>query len=901
MTIRILTGIIIFILSFCTTAFSQSTCPPNLDLEMGNFTNWECFVGSTDTANGKNRMLLNSSAPIPNRHDIISAASNPGLDPYGGFPKICPYGGNFSVKLGNNSTGAEAEAISYTFVVPTTVDTFTFTYFYAVVFEDPQHTAPEQPRFFVTAYDVETGNVINCASYDYVSTAALPGFQKSPINGSVLYKSWTPTSLQFAGLGGRKVRLEFRTADCTRSGHFGYAYFDVASACSNILATAPYCIETNSLILDAPFGFQTYTWYNSDFSAVVGSGQSFTISPPPATTGLFYVDVVPYPGFGCRDTLQAFVTPLPVPDTPDAVTEITYCQNQRSLPLTAKVLPGHHLLWYTSATGGSPLSSEPVPPTSIPGTFKYYVSQKAIFGCEGFRREVTVHVIPTPVVAFSMNRARQCLSDNSFRFTSQSTNLQDHRHTWDFGDGKTVSSTDNFYEYSYKSAGDYYVKLKTVNGSTCPAELIQKITVIPKPVAAFKFPPRLCENEMPVPLTDGSYVDANAAIINNWWWSINGKTVQGQTPAPFTATGGKLPVKLVVTTTEGCLSDTATATLAIGYAPRLAFAVGDLLCSNEPIRFTDKSSLPVEALGEQILKWQWRFDNGATTTAQHPTTYFNAGMHKAELVAETNVGCKSSMLEQQFVIHREPEFGLSISDSCVFVPVNYMASDLRGDVVQWDWNFGSGYRSGAASITRTYNTEGKRPFALMAFTDKGCRDTINRTFRIFDNKSFAGNDTVVAVGEPMQMNARGEANMQYQWSPSTGLNRTDVEKPVALYHSDQLYQLFTVTEQGCRKQSQILVKRYNGPDIYVPTAFTPNRDGLNDKFKILPVGIRSFDYLAVYDRWGKLIFHTTDYHQGWDGTLKGQLLPTGTFVFVAQAVDYRGKRLFRKGTFTLLR
>ena len=143
--------------------------------------------------------------------------------------------------------------------------------------------------------------------------------------------------------------------------------------------------------------------------------------------------------------------------------------------------------------------------------------------------------------------------------------------------------------------------------------------------------------------------------------------------------------------------------------------------------------------------------------------------------------------------------------------------------------------------------------------------------------------------------------MQYQWSPSTGLDRTDVEKPVALYHSDQLYQLFTVTEQGCRKQSQILVKRYNGPDIYVPTAFTPNRDGLNDKFKILPVGIRSFDYLAVYDRWGKLIFHTTDYHQGWDGTLKGQLLPTGTFVFVAQAVDYRGKRLFRKGTFTLLR
>jgi gliding motility-associated-like protein len=901
MKIRILPGIMFFISCVVTTAFSQTTCPPNLDLESGNFTNWECFIGTTDTIGGKNRMLLSPSAPVPNRHEIISAASNPGMDPYGGFPKICPYGGNYSVKLGNNSTNNEAESISYTFVVPTTIDTFTFTYFYAVVFEDPQHTPPEQPRFFVTAYDVQTGDVINCASYDYVSTAALPGFQQSAVNSAVLYKSWTPTSLQFAGLGGRNVRLEFRTADCTRSGHFGYAYFDVASACSNILATAPYCIETNSLILDAPFGFQTYTWYNSDFSAVIGSGQSYTISPPPATSGVFYVDVVPYPGFGCRDTLQAFVTPLPVPDTPDAVTSITYCQNQRSAALTAKVLPGHQLLWYTSATGGSPMTTDPVPPTAAPGIFKYYVSQKAIFGCEGFRREITVRVLPTPVVAFSINNARQCHAGNSFHFTSKSTNLEEPHYTWEFGDGKTYSSADSFSVYSYPAPGDFLVKLRTVNGKTCPAELIQKVTVIPKPVASFSFPAVLCENQMPVPVTDGSYVDGGVATINNWWWDLNGKKAQGQTPPPLTANGGPAPVKLVATTTEGCRSDTNTVTLRIGFAPRPAFSIGDLLCINEPIRFTDQSSFPPDAVGERIVKWRWTFDQSAVASAQHPTARFSGGMHNAQLVTETGLGCKSSMLEQQFVIQPKPDIQLSISDSCVFEPVTYLATDRAGDVVQWDWNFGSGYKSGPASITRTYSTEGSRPFILMAYTDKGCKDTIHRAFRIFDNKSFAGNDTIVAVGEPMQLNARGAPNMLYRWSPATGLDRPDIEKPVALYHSDQLYQLYTVTEQGCRKQSQILVKRYNGPDIYVPTAFTPNRDGLNDQFKVLPVGIRSFDFVAVYDRWGKLIFQTTNYHVGWDGTFRGALLSTGTFVYVVQAVDYKGKRMFRKGTFTLLR
>ena len=142
-------------------------------------------------------------------------------------------------------------------------------------------------------------------------------------------------------MGGHKVRLEFRTADCTREGHFGYAYMDIASACSNILATAPYCIETNSLILDAPFGFQYYTWYNSDFTKVIGSGQSFTFSPPPATSGSFYVDVEPYPGFGCRDTLQAFVRPLPVPDLPVTDSVLTFCQYQYVEPLKAKALPGH--------------------------------------------------------------------------------------------------------------------------------------------------------------------------------------------------------------------------------------------------------------------------------------------------------------------------------------------------------------------------------------------------------------------------------------------------------------------------------------------------------------------------------------------------------------------------------
>ena len=143
--------LLILFLCFCIgKAFSQS-CPLNIDFEQGDFTNWQCFTGTTFTNSNKNVIDLKPSEPTIGRHEIISADTNGliPLDEYGKFPKLCPYGGKHSVKLGNNDVNSFAEGLSYTFNVPSTEDTFSFTYFYAVVFEDPGHPLPEQPRFFL--------------------------------------------------------------------------------------------------------------------------------------------------------------------------------------------------------------------------------------------------------------------------------------------------------------------------------------------------------------------------------------------------------------------------------------------------------------------------------------------------------------------------------------------------------------------------------------------------------------------------------------------------------------------------------------------------------------------------------------------------------------------------------
>src|SRR4029079_11241486 len=108
----------IVLLFFNSAAFSQSY-PVNIDFEKGDFTNWQTSAGITYSSNGKNVIDLQPTPPMANSHQIISADNNGviPLDEYGKFPKLCPYGGKYSVKLGNNNVGAEAEGIKYTFIV----------------------------------------------------------------------------------------------------------------------------------------------------------------------------------------------------------------------------------------------------------------------------------------------------------------------------------------------------------------------------------------------------------------------------------------------------------------------------------------------------------------------------------------------------------------------------------------------------------------------------------------------------------------------------------------------------------------------------------------------------------------------------------------------------------------
>ena len=89
--------------------------------------------------------------------------------------------------------------------------------------------------------------------------------------------------------------------------------------------------------------------------------------------------------------------------------------------------------------------------------------------------------------------------------------------------------------------------------------------------------------------------------------------------------------------------------------------------------------------------------------------------------------------------------------------------------------------------------------------------------------------------------------------------------------------------------------------MYVPTAFTPNGDGLNDVFKPILLGMKSLAYFRVYNRFGELMFSTSQVDHGWDGIYKGKPQDTATFVWMAAGITYKGQLRKKKGYVVLIR
>ncbi|HSU26848.1 MAG TPA: gliding motility-associated C-terminal domain-containing protein [Chitinophagaceae bacterium] len=164
-------------------------------------------------------------------------------------------------------------------------------------------------------------------------------------------------------------------------------------------------------------------------------------------------------------------------------------------------------------------------------------------------------------------------------------------------------------------------------------------------------------------------------------------------------------------------------------------------------------------------------------------------------------------------------------------------------------------------------------------------------------------DTIGYPGDQFQLSAIAIAT-SFVWSPATGLDNPNIANPIVTVQDiggDMLYRVTASTAAGCKGEGFVRLRVYTGPDLYVPTGFTPNQDGLNDTFFPFPVGIQKLNYFRVYNRWGQLIYFTSTLSQGWDGKYAGKDQASGAYVWMVQGVTKDGRIITKKGTIMLIR
>lgn len=167
-------------------------------------------------------------------------------------------------------------------------------------------------------------------------------------------------------------------------------------------------------------------------------------------------------------------------------------------------------------------------------------------------------------------------------------------------------------------------------------------------------------------------------------------------------------------------------------------------------------------------------------------------------------------------------------------------------------------------------------------------------------------DTIGYPGDQFQLLAvpSDPDATNFVWTPSVGLSNAQIANPVVTIGSigaDVLYKVVASTIAGCKGEAFVNVRVYKGPDIYVPTGFTPNGDGKNDKFTPFPVGMKSYNYFRVFNRWGQVVYQTKKLNDGWDGTIGGQLQPDGIYVWMIEGLTKDDRIITKKGTVMLIK
>lgn len=528
-------------------------------------------------------------------------------------------------------------------------------------------------------------------------------------------------------------------------------------------------------------------------------------------------------------------------------------------------------------------STQPSPGYTFPDTGTYSVKLVINRG-DQCADSITspAYVYPGMQPAFDANGL--CVNKATFFTNRSSTRFGTlSAWDWDFGDLNGASHSQlRDPQHIYTSTGQKLVRMLVFNSNGCVDTAFSLIEIIDKPPVTLSFRDTL------ICIPDN--VQLIAAGSGNFTWTPNVRISGANTATPVVdpVTTTKYYVDL---NENGCINRDSVLVRVVDHVS-LRMMPDTTICLGDTIR------LRMESDGLQYL---WSpgpnvLDPGSSTPrVASPLTL------RYQVIAR--IGSCSAQGQVNVKAVPYPFASAGPDMTICFQGLAQLRGATDGNRFTWS---PSGPLIAANTLDPVARLIASTPFILTAWDDKGCpKPSYDTAFVTVLPKiiPFAGNDTNVVVGQPLQLKASG--GVKYIWTPPTGLSDGNIDNPVAFYSTPSpgiRYKVKVYDTGNCVDSAYLLVKVFNTkPSVFVPNAFTPNGDGKNDRFRFIAAGIKSVEFFRVYNRWGQLVYSNPLPNPGWDGTVAGKLQDAGAYVWVIRAIDYNGTVFMEKGEILLIR
>jgi gliding motility-associated-like protein len=305
-------------------------------------------------------------------------------------------------------------------------------------------------------------------------------------------------------------------------------------------------------------------------------------------------------------------------------------------------------------------------------------------------------------------------------------------------------------------------------------------------------------------------------------------------------------------------------------------------------------------------EYLWKFGDGAeqlvntNTSVNH--TYLNDGIYNIQLIVKPNTQC-SDTAETKVYVFKGFKIDFDYSANCINSNTIFLNKSTTASTgfTERLWRFGTADNATSTmqNPIKDYTETGIYKITLKMQDANGCSDTILKNISIKPITAKANATVYALTGTRVNLGAYG--GLQYKWSPANLLDNAFSQSPNALLNSSQDFKVTITTPENCLVEDMQKVIVFNKSNAYIPNAFTPNEDGVNDFFRPILPGFSKLLYFKIFNRYAQEIFRTNDINtRGWDGKYRNTKVPVGSYVWLLQAADKEGKIIEVNGTVILI-